>query len=155
MFIPLLISMALAEDKPLNLKPKPYDINHQVDLDVSTKETVLQYNGQTYRKIEYEGKTIFVKLQAAESTIADEEALCQPPFHGVDQPKLVEMGVKTSTRTRVYLSAFEKRCLDDKRAKRVGVDSNPEVGIGIKNKSGTKETKIFVNPKGAGVKTDF
>jgi len=143
----ILIMMALSSLAHADLDLKP-EYRHDVQTDmIETRESTVNIGGVEYRRIEYEGRAVYLYANQPES-IVDCSRVNLPT--GANAPSAVEAGIKINKRTRAYLEGLSQYCNEN----RIETSKNPKdfkIGVKVGGKPdpqnpNANEKDIYVQP---------
>lgn len=141
-FLVLLLNIFAMADEPKRSNLDQFLGSNQ---EVNTKESTVEVEGLKYRKVEYKNKTYYLRF--LERTGEINGVQCNE-FRDFRSPPLVEVSVKMTKRTRLFVEGLQETC-SKKEGLYVGhLDFSPKIGLsfGDDQKDKIKNKKIFINP---------
>lgn len=150
----LLFSLAFADAQAEHLPSESREINLFENLNpgaVQTRETLVHHAGRTYRKVEYKGRSYYLRISQDVTGGNLMELICgdDPEIQKMqsDQNRLIEFRAKMTERTQVFVEALRVECEGDRSKRRLVLSPDVLVGLRFEDdpKNPIKNKKLYWN----------
>lgn len=145
----------------LSLKRPPAPSGESVQMlggvEIFTKESVVEYQGRKYRKIEYRNEIFYLSALSDETSGSQLELLCKEqgaPIFNLQSPPLVLASVKVTKRTAAFIEGLKVACVSGGADNgKLALDPSLRIGLRIEDSpnSAIKNKKVYINPGSLGL----
>lgn len=118
-----------------------------VDFEVFTRESIVEFEGKKFRKIEYKKKVVYLQLLESETSAGDLQVHCGE-FPRPAPPSQIQVAVKVTKRSHLFVEGLRQVCENQQGGSRVVIDPAIRVGFTFEGspKDILKNKKVFIQP---------
>lgn len=120
---------------------------------LNTRESIVEFGGHKYRRVEYKSEVYYLQLLQAESTGSDVFVLCndsEATRAGASSPALVTAAVRITKRTSLFIEGLRQICDGGSGRAKTVVTPELQVGFMFDDSKDPKaifhDRKITINP---------
>ncbi len=107
---------------------------------ITVKESIIDIQGKTFRKIEYKNEAYFLELtEGSQNNESNLRVLCQKNISQPEIPGLVKVGVQTTKRSHFFIEGLKQSCSEVLGGVRKEILVDPRLRVGFQYDFKTEE----------------